>query len=227
MRSYRRVLAVVAAAALMLVGVDAIAYSATGGSVILGKVNKAGAPTTIRNTGTGPAMSFLTRATAPPFAVSSTSRVRRLNADMVDGWNSSELISQAFVLTDDDTTTVHTSPGVVYSLEQLQAGRYLVTWQAELSATETSDRVFCGLAPPDLTDLLVGDLRNGLGGSMPSLMTGAAVVDFDPATMVFLCGTSAASLRLVSPLTVAFQPIALAQDLELTPRPAGAFPVTE
>src|SRR5690242_18827254 len=66
---------------LALLGLDAVAYSATGGSLILGQVNLAGTTTTLKNTGTGPTLSLISQDNqTPTLKVSSTARVPKLNS---------------------------------------------------------------------------------------------------------------------------------------------------
>src|SRR5690242_13453267 len=81
-----RVLAVFGAVALLVVGVNAAAYAATGKSLILGKTNKASKTTTIQNTKSGAALSLKTKSkSSAPLKVNGTGKVVNLNADRVDG----------------------------------------------------------------------------------------------------------------------------------------------
>jgi len=80
-----------AVVALVLGGVGG-ATAATGGSFLLGKGNAAGQTTTLTNTGAGPALSLKTKSsTTPPLAVSNTTRVPNLNADLLDGLQGASL----------------------------------------------------------------------------------------------------------------------------------------
>jgi hypothetical protein len=69
------------------------AVAATGGSLILGRSNSAAASTSIRNTGTGPALTLGTaKTTTVPFSVGSNqTKVPYLNADKLDGLDSTAL----------------------------------------------------------------------------------------------------------------------------------------
>jgi hypothetical protein len=80
--------AVVGIAALAVVGVDAGTYAGTGDSLILGKLNKAGKTTHVTSTGKGPALSLHAKGNRPALAVDSKSKIRRLNADRLDGVDS-------------------------------------------------------------------------------------------------------------------------------------------
>jgi hypothetical protein len=82
----------VGAAALLVIGFDAVTYAATGSSLLLGRVNKAGTVTTVANTGNGAALSLVTRSTASaPFTTNAKGLVpnlfagRAANADRLGG----------------------------------------------------------------------------------------------------------------------------------------------
>ena len=88
-----RLLAVVGAAALLILGFDGVTFAVTGSSLILGRTNTSSSPTTISNTGAGAALSLLTHNTAsPPFTTNARGRVPNLNADRVDGLTATELL---------------------------------------------------------------------------------------------------------------------------------------
>ena len=88
------------------------AVAATGGRFILGKANSATSTTTLTNS-RGPALSLTSKAGTPPLVVNSRTRVGNLNADTVDGVDSSALarttgrtgvIDASGELVDNDTT---------------------------------------------------------------------------------------------------------------------------
>jgi len=69
----------------VVVGLASSAISATGGSFILGKKNTSGKTTTLVKKKKGPALRLKVGKGQPPFAVSSSRKVARLNADRLDG----------------------------------------------------------------------------------------------------------------------------------------------
>src|SRR5439155_16289423 len=87
-----------------LVMAATVAVAATGGNFLLGKSNSAGAPTSLTsttaagstlkltNTGGKPAASFTGGTGAAPFTVNSTKNVAKLNADLLDGIDSTQLV---------------------------------------------------------------------------------------------------------------------------------------
>src|SRR6478735_4681583 len=91
-----RVLAVVGATAILVVGVNAVAYAATGKSLLLGKTNKASKTTTLQNTKSGPAPSLKTKSSSSaPLKVNGKGKVVNLNADKVDGLDCTAINSPA------------------------------------------------------------------------------------------------------------------------------------
>ena len=78
----------VVAGAALVVGVGGVGYAATGGNFILGGSNSASRTSTLTSTA-GSALSLKAPSTSAPLAVSNSVKVGRLNADLVDGLDSS------------------------------------------------------------------------------------------------------------------------------------------
>jgi hypothetical protein len=86
------VLAVLGAAVILVVGLDAVAYATTGKAFLLSAVNKATKTTTLQNTGAGAALNLLTKSTASaPFTTNAKGKVANLNADRVGGMSAAQL----------------------------------------------------------------------------------------------------------------------------------------
>lgn len=82
--------ATVVAYVALFVAMGGSAYAATGGTFILGHSNYAHETTSLKNTGTGPALRLSPeKGTTPPFAVSNGTKITNLNADKVDGLHAS------------------------------------------------------------------------------------------------------------------------------------------
>lgn len=75
------------AAAAMTVGLGGVGYAATGGNFILGASNTAGATSSLANAN-GTALSLTSKAGTAPLRVSNTVKVSNLNADLLDGLDS-------------------------------------------------------------------------------------------------------------------------------------------
>ena len=97
----RRLPAFVVSLLGLFIALTGVGYAATGGKLTLGHANTASKGTTLRskggpsltltNTGGKPAASFNVLRGKPPFAVNSTAKVKGLNADLLDGIDSSAL----------------------------------------------------------------------------------------------------------------------------------------
>lgn len=97
----RRLPAFVVSLLGLFIALTGVGYAATGGKLTLGRANtaskgtalrsKGGPSLTLTNTGGKPAASFNVLRGKPPFAVNSSAKVKGLNADLLDGIDSSAL----------------------------------------------------------------------------------------------------------------------------------------
>ena len=102
-------------AAVLLVGAANLgAYAATGGPLLLGKSNTASKTTTLKTTGNGAALSLKSKAGKAPLKVSNSTKVAKLNADLVDGAGGDAWRPRA-------TSTTSTATGVSRPLRLLRA----------------------------------------------------------------------------------------------------------
>jgi hypothetical protein len=72
----------------LFVALGGTAYAATGGNFVLGHANHANTTTSLKNSGSGPALTLKSAKTTAPLGVSNSTKVSRLNADEVDGLSS-------------------------------------------------------------------------------------------------------------------------------------------
>jgi hypothetical protein len=85
-------LALVVAAVALVVALGDTAVAATGGSLILGKSNKATTPTSVANTGAGTALKLHTSSSkTPDLSISNKTEIKNLNSNLLDGLDSSQL----------------------------------------------------------------------------------------------------------------------------------------
>ena len=78
----------VAATLALFVALGGTAYAANGGALLLGRSNAASVPTILTNTGAGAALALRPHAGQPPLSTSSAVRSPNLNADLLDGVDS-------------------------------------------------------------------------------------------------------------------------------------------
>jgi hypothetical protein len=90
-----------------------VAVAATGNPLLLGRSNDAGRPTSLTNTGTGPALRLSNGAGAPPLTVNgNTTKVAGLNADLLDGKDSTAFVGgRGHFLSNRATVTHLVQPG--------------------------------------------------------------------------------------------------------------------
>lgn len=132
-RSAERVLAVVGAAAVLVVGIDAVSFAATGNGLILGHSNTAKKTTTLRNTGSGAALNLVTKkSTSAPFTTNAKGQVANLNASMLDGQTAGQIAAQSvsqgqghYALIGVDGTVSESSGGITVT-HTLGSGIYCV-----------------------------------------------------------------------------------------------------
>lgn len=122
----KTVAAVAAITAVAVVGLDAGTYASTGDSLIIGTFNKSGKTTQLKSTGKGPALSLHARGKRPALKVDSRARVRKLNADRLDGKNAKQLRNNVRVYR---ATSGDSTNGVLeFKLSDFPNGRYQVSY---------------------------------------------------------------------------------------------------
>jgi hypothetical protein len=90
MRHLKTFLTVLGAVTVLVLAGNTVALATTGHSFILGKSNSANKLTSLSRTTSGPALKVTTkRSSNPPFQVNGKGKVTNLNADMIDGKDSS------------------------------------------------------------------------------------------------------------------------------------------
>jgi hypothetical protein len=87
----------VLAGAALTVGIGGVGYAATGGNFILGQGNSAGSTTSLSNPH-GSALSLTSKAGTPALRVGNSVKVGNLNADLLDGRDSSSFATAGSVV---------------------------------------------------------------------------------------------------------------------------------
>src|SRR4051812_49144933 len=94
MRSFKTALTVIGAIVVLLLVGNTVAYAATGGKFVLGMTNKANKGSVLKRPTSGPAPQLGTPSSgAAPMGVNGKGKVANLNADMVDGYDSSQMVN--------------------------------------------------------------------------------------------------------------------------------------
>lgn len=132
MRHLKTILAVIGAAAVLVLAANTVAMAATGQAFLLGKTNFAGAVTTVERTTNGPAFKITNNNTSSaPLVTNGTGKVTNLNADKVDGIDSTAMQNLSYVWRSsftDRTVASFTVP--------LANGSYLISYSSFLQGAD-------------------------------------------------------------------------------------------
>lgn len=186
-----RVLAVLLAALVLIGGAHLAAYAADGQRLLLGKTGVATKKTTLKNVGSGPALHLKSEPGQPPLKVSSTHKINRLNADLIDGLSAAALQNQVWVY------ELSTPPGrtglTTFALPGLPPGRYLAHFNVASLHSEVPDYFACWVWTGKLTGVTYSDYQGLIGGQ-----SGFAYVDATDEPPTFECQVSDGSYRVLS-----------------------------
>jgi len=175
----------IAAAAVLLAGSTLGSYAANGGPLLLGKSNTASKTTTLKTTGNGAALSLKSKKNKPPLKVSSSTKVAKLNADLVDGVEADALETTSFVYSLNSPTIVEDY--VKFQLPGLPAGRYQVSFSVSAAIPGTPTFFACYLvAGSAAIDAPVTGLGGNAGGVI-NVSSGSGYVDTLAATYRLVC----------------------------------------
>jgi hypothetical protein len=220
MSALKRPLVLVLSAALLVLGFDLATYAATGDSMIVGKANKASKATVLKRTTGGAVLSLKAKKNSPPLSVNSTTRVKNLNADLLDGYSSDELPASA--------TTVRLalaadSAGPSWNVA-MPDGTYLVNWDAYLDLVDSSSKVLCGFTVG--TDFIATTFRAS-EGSFVATLNGSGVITFGPSTTEqFFCNVPGQVEAFAGSegIELTFQQLASNPVVDLGANPKAAAP---
>lgn len=240
--STKSVIAAVAAAGLLVVGVDYATYAANGDSLILGRVNQADKATTIKRTDGGPALRLSTRSdSSAPLSTNGTGKVVHLNADRVDGKHAKALATHAITFRAGSRGQT-ISPAGLWSTP-VKPGLYDVRFDAMLWDTTNPAPInfICGVldiatfGTNNQTIYVAASAAyiggpNGQGGP-PAAVSGAATVRIKAGTTPgAVCFPESGTFQFFKPLRVTFTKInsrerktAVAQPLPMGAKKSNPF----
>jgi hypothetical protein len=230
MRASRsQVVATVSAAALLVVGFDYTTYAVTGDSLLLGERNHADSMTTLARSGHGVALSLKTSGRqTPSLRVSSSARVSRLNADLLDGRHAAELATRAVSYRAGNRGDV--VAGVGFWSVDVSPGVYQVSFKAFLIpdavAPGATVDVICGVADLNTigpnTTVYTADSAT-YSNQFPTLMSGADTVRVRKGAAPGIVCTTAdgSSFTLFKPVKASFTKVNHRSVRTATPVPAS------
>jgi hypothetical protein len=137
--SWRAAAATVSAAALLAAGAGTLSYAAGGPGLSFRRANHH--TVTVKNTGKGPALALVSKKKFPALAVSNSKLVKKLNADVLDGLDSSALAPVTNRLTFGAVGAPPPGNGT-YPTVDLPAGNYMVQLNA-VGGVPTDGQLIC------------------------------------------------------------------------------------
>ncbi|GAB3253899.1 hypothetical protein [Nocardioides dilutus] len=169
------------------------AFAATGGPLLLGKSNVANKATKLKNTGNGPALKLKSKAGNAPFAVSNKTKIKKLNADLVDGLDGTALQTKAYRY-----ELSGTSAGAImrFALPGLPPGRYVANFS--ISATVPGGTVFFGCILDSGAPFANGQVAalGATGGGDTWFVNGGGLLDTTAAAYTVTCQSSGAAYTI-------------------------------
>jgi len=181
MRHLKSALAVIGAVVILVLAGNTIAIAANGKGFLIGKINSGTKITTLKRTTAGTALKIQTKsATNSPLQVNGSGKVANLNADKVDGLDSSTMLNKSW------TYTIPTQSGVgsfAVAFPTLPKGKYLATFTYGGSMSAATS-VNCGIKIDGSYSSVFS--YGGLGGGF-SVASGAGVIDTNGHTVGFGC----------------------------------------
>lgn len=145
MHRFRTLLTVIGAVAVLVLAGNTVAYAATGGKFFLGKTNKASKQSVLKRTTSGPALKLTTKSpNNAPLTTNGRGKVGNLNADLLDGLDSSSLMTGTYSFT---KSVSPDAPSVEFQIP-LPEGSYVVGYSGTLvggGSDAANARAYCFL----------------------------------------------------------------------------------
>jgi hypothetical protein len=189
-----RVLPVLLAATVVVGGANLAAYAANGHPVLLGQKNTATKTTTIKNA-KGTVLSLKGKKGKPTFKVSNTEKIKKLNADLVDGLDSTALQNKTYTY---NLTGTSAAPNLIrFALPGLPGGKYLVTLSVNAALSGVSP--FFGCIFDSGAPFTNGKLPalGATGGGNVWYVSGAGYLDTTALTYTLTCQSSGGTTIVV------------------------------
>jgi hypothetical protein len=206
------ILAALSAAIVLVLGLDYVTFASTGDSLILGRFNASGTTTTVVNRGTGPVLRLKASGPhVPALAVNTTSKIQRLNADMVDGLDGSLLATRVVGFRAGARGQVE--QGVVAWNLPLARGIFEANFTVGIVPSTGSPgapvSVVCGIVDPrtigPTTRVYTANSTLYAGGNIPAFVSGATTLRVTKdSQLALVCTSESPQFTLYSPATASF-----------------------
>lgn len=197
MQRLKSALTALAVGIVLLTALDFAASAATGRGMILGKWNQADNTTIVKNTKKGPALDLRAKK-GPALAVNNSKRVKKLNADMVDGLSAADLKTNRNTIFQWSAAS-HTG-GFSQAIPAQPVGSYVVTYSAQLTGaagtTANPNTIACRVVQSMVSGAtvidkaIVGETTMTSVGSPPALSGSGAVILGTGDALRFSCSMS-------------------------------------
>ena len=193
-------LTVIGAVTVLVLAANTVAIATTGHGFLLGKSNTANAATTLSRTTRGTALVVKTKSSAnSPFAVNGKGRVANLNADKLDGLDSTQLATNTTVYSSSDSATVFTNTTGKWRFP-VSPGDYTFTYALGVTPSALPATVTCALGATGVNTAFTSTYVNGPTGAAGGL-SAAATVHFAASDVVtFYCKSTSPGFTLTEEL---------------------------
>jgi len=168
----RTVLTTVFVAVMLVVGIDYVSFAATGGHALLGTINKANKTTTFKRTTAGAPVTLTTKtSTSPPLATNGRGKVANLNADLLDGKDSTAFAAntptKVYKFTADSASTSHS-----FNIPIPANGQYLLTYSVPMSLSGSTTQAEWGYCEVGQSDSIIFGTYQGSGHASAASVPG-------------------------------------------------------
>jgi hypothetical protein len=204
-------LTVIGAVTVLVLAANTVALATTGKALIAGKTNTSTKPTAIKRTIPGPVLVLKSkRAVDAPLAVNGKGRVANLNADTVDGKDSSLLGTRALVWTYSGSA----DPSIAdrtWTMKDVPAGTYLFNYEISLGLLSIDPGEALGCRLMRLNQFVGGETISIADANQGAAANGTALMTLPAKSDIALkCKTTDASnwaIGLNTPVRVTAVPI--------------------
>lgn len=220
MRHLKTVLSVLGAVTVLVLAANTVALAATGQALILGKSNSANTYTALTRTTSGTALKLQTASSSnAPLTVNGKGKVTNLNADRLDGLDSTTLRNRSLVFT---AAQFSGKPVARYTLP-LPSGSYVISYTTYFLEAPAGG-VECYLIQDNTTgeDLYTGwsALVHTLASGFDPSLTGSGLVTKSATSQVRLqCNAAGAwsTGGTDTPIRIVATPTELVSNAAITP----------